>query len=377
MNKKSQVLSFFLLFFLNVCAIGLEGAYDLQEKVKQIYKDKRNAIVRVFGIQQPDDPELKPLLHIGTGFFISREGHIMTNAFLTHCVKNLFVEMEGRSYEAETVGYDSLTNISVIKLKTLPENFSYLALDEASHLPEPGTFVVALSCKWGMDTEPSVGLLTGTNINFFKQPLPTTCLRSDMPCCGGEMGAPVFDLNGRLVGVKMFSLFTNLSNVIGAPVEEIVGSLILPVKAAMRVRDDLIFSGKMNYSYIGIVLNLEMDVNETIFGKGRMVVENVQKGSPGSYAGLKPGDEIIEFNQQQMESFSHFCDAMFFAHPGQYVNVKVRRNGKELSLTIKVEESTSPVFAQRTPEEYIPEEAVAQTAEVTVLPEADTVASKL
>lgn len=250
----------------------------------------------------------------------------MTNGSVAYEATDLWVELDDKPYEADIIGLDPLTNISILKLKTMPESFKFLRMDECLELPEPGTLLVSISCKMGMDPGPSVGMVSGTNMDLPTIPLPTTHLRSDIPCHGGDMGAPVFDIQGRFIGVMMHSL------------DDINASLIFPARAAMRIREDLLFAGKVSYGYMGFEIDPEM----LFKSQGKLVISKIMSNSPGSYAGLKTGDQLVEVNNQPLSRLGDLRNAAFFAHPGQYLSMKVLRNNRELNLSIRLREGPPP-----------------------------------
>lgn len=296
-------------------------------------------------MKKSKDPEMIPLLYVGTGFFISRDGYVITNAIVSADVTDLWVEMQNRCYEAVLIGNDLTTNLSILKINGLPSDVPYLTFDETDDLVEPGTMIASLSYPFDMNIELLTGFITSLNVEVSGVSLPTTHLRSDIPCHGGEMGAPVFDLNGKLIGIKAGSLM-GFRAIAGSITEDIGGCLILPSRAAMRIRDDLIFRGKVSYGYIGIKLD-----KKEIFETGKLVIENVDKNSPANYGGVRAGDEILQFNQQKIEKIGDLCNAVFFAQPGQYLNMKIKRSGREVGLTIKMDENTAPFLLEEVEKE--------------------------
>lgn len=263
------------------------------------------------------------ILKVGTGFFISKEGHVMTNATITHEASHVWVEHEGLPYEAQLLGYDPQTNLSILKIANPPENVSSVSLTDTNNLPEPGTLLIGITCKLGMDPGPVLGMVSGHNTYYANQMWPTTYIRTDIPHDGAEGGSPVFDLNGRFIGIMVVSL------------PEIRSSFLLPAAAAKRIRDDIIFSGRVAYSYLG----LEVDQGAVRLKGQPIVVSRIVPDSPADEANLEFGDVVLSLDGKPTESLADLRNITFFARPGQLLPIRVRRGKKELQLSIRLVEN--------------------------------------
>ena len=268
-----------------------------------------------------DDGETAGILKIGTGFFISNEGHVMTNATITHAASHVWIEHQGTPYEAQVLGYDAQTNLSILRVTNPPE-VDPVSLTDTNTLPEPGILLVSVTCKLGMDPGPSIGLVTGHNTYYADQMWPTTYIRCDIPHDGAEGGSPVFDLNGRFIGMMVVSL------------PEIRSSFLLPALAAKRVRDDIIFSGKVSYSYLG----LEVDQGAVRLSGQPIVISRIIPDSPADEANLEFGDVILSLDGKPTQSLADLRNITFFARPGQLLPIRVRRGKKDLQLSIRLGE---------------------------------------
>ncbi len=141
------------------------------------------------------------------------------------------------------------------------------------------------------------------------------------------------DLNGRLVGMMVASL------------PEVGSSYLLPAKALVNVRDDLLFSGKVRYGWIGI--ELEERVNRDL---GRhIVIQSVPRGTPASEAGIKDGDHLVQMGEIVIRRVDDVRNANFFQRIGDYVEVKVRRDGKLLQFPVQMVERPSSGLDSQVP----------------------------
>lgn len=330
LNKTLKVLLFLSLTIPCFHLHAKDDYLSLQSRLIDVFEQNKNAVVRVIASyeeQQSDEEESSGFLLVGTGFFISKEGHVMTNATVVNRPNRIWVDYDNNSYEAETVGFDSVTNLSIIKLKNLPDDFTFLHLAESTDsLPSVGTLLFSISCELGFDPSPSMGLLTGQNLHYGNQVLPTTYLRSDIPSDGGEGGAPVFDVHGRLIGMVVVSL------------PEIRSSFILPTRAARRIRDDILFSGRVLYGYLGIRINPTPLNGLNPF----LEIEAVLPNSPAAEVGLLPNDILLKVGDFNVKNLPDLHNATFFSRPGQYLPIEILRDGDVKQFSLKIVEHPNP-----------------------------------
>lgn len=315
------------------------AALSLQKRVVDIHQNNRNAVVTVYAAHNPDENAGRPALFVGTGFFISRDGHILTNTNTIFGADRVWVERDGVGYLAEVIGSDPLTNVAIIKALALPGDFQYLRFADKPNPPEIGSFVVALTSELGMAPGPSMGLINGWNTRYGDRILPTVYLRSDIPFDGGEGGSPVFDLNGSLIGMVIVAL------------PEIRSSFILPARAVQRIRDDILFSGKVTFAHFGFSTLQKPDLE-----KGPHIeIEEVEPEGPAARGGIQAGDILLKVGDFKIVTDEHLRTAFFYTRPNELVNVVVKRGEEEVELPIKVGVREAPPTAmppvQETPQE--------------------------
>lgn len=307
----------------------------------EIYRENQDAVVRVKGAYEETSESGNPeiVLKIGTGFFISKDGHVLANATRTFGARRIWVEHRGVDYAAELLGSDTVNNISLLRLITMPERFGVIRMGETPDLPEIGTMAVAISHYLDFEAAPSLGMVQNYSRRYANSIFPTTFLRMSISNDYGEGGAPVLDLNGRLVGMLIASL------------PDIRSSFALPSRAVMRIRDDLLFEGEVQYSWIGI----EVDSNPD-WETGRVRISKVMEGTPASKAGILDGDILLQVGEFPIRQVEDYPNASFFTRPGQFVTVKVERNGEQLAFTLRVEErpENEPLIINKDPEKLPP-----------------------
>ncbi len=295
---------------------------DLQNRVIEIFKENRDAIVRVKAANQreTEDGEPQTFLVIGTGFFISREGHVITSAKTTFNSERVWVEHNDIPYAAEIIGSDTVTNLSILKLINLPTNFNFLHLTDSVDLPEVGTMVVRISSPFEFEPSPHLGLITGRESNFAQRIFRCTYLRTNILAGPGEDGSALLDLNGRLIGVMVASL------------PDVQGSYAIPARAALRIRDDMLFSGEVTYGWVGF----EVAVQKTMAEGSRIVINKVFADSPAEEVGLLPDDVLRSIADREIRTVNDLRNAIFYTRVGQYVGIKVDRDGQEVDFNIRM-----------------------------------------
>ncbi len=302
----------------------------LQRRYQEIYRQVRPAVVRIHALRKDKPDDKVSTDYTCTGFFINREGMILTtNADLLAGAERVVVEHEGLPFAAEVVAVDSVSNVALVRALRLPKDFVVLPLTEDAGLPPIASQLFAVTCKMDEEPGPSTGLLLGFNTDFGNKHLPTLHLRTSLSYDGGEGGSPVFDLTGRLVGVMLASL------------PETRSSLVLPTAAVERVREELAGSGHVSYGRFGFV---EQEFKEADTGP-QVLVTSVEYGGPAAVADLRTGDQLLAIGSRTITRDSDLRQAWFFSQPGQVVTVRVRREGKDLDLPLKVGQMTSETAA--------------------------------
>ena len=317
-----SLICFFLALPLTVAAVENGDFLSLQKRLIGIFEENKDAIVHVKAAYQrlteSGDPDIE--VRMGTGFFISREGHILTNAVLASDADRVWIVHNGIEYPAESVGDDKPNNLSLLQLSNLPRKFNFLHLTDSPDLPAIGTMVVRLSTPFALDPTPYLGIIAGQESGFGERMFPCTYIRTSIPRAVGEDGAPLLDFNGNLVGVQIGIL------------RELQASYFLPTRAALRIRDDLLFSGKVTYGWIGF----DVEEQNTIKNGMQIVLSKIYPETPAESAGMFPGDVLVNIGDYDIKQVSDVRNAIFYTREGQFVSIKVIRDGEEFDYNMRV-----------------------------------------
>lgn len=334
--KLGALCLFSLLYVSSVFA--QTEAISIQKRVTEIYSENASGVFRVFAAHHTYDEkgDLQNTLKGGTGFFISREGHILANSSVMMNSSRTWIEYQGVNYSAELIGVEPSTNLALLKASNLPEDIPFFMPEGNRDLPKVGSLVIMISCPFDFKPSPSLTMIAGAETSFSQREFATTYLRINKSVNPGEGGAPVIDLNGRFIGILVAS----------AP--EVRSGYVLPARAALRIRDDLLFAGKFINGWIGINLGERSSISEG----HQIFLTEVASESPAEKAGMKVGDVLVQMGDFPIRNVSDVRNSMFFARAGQFLDIQAHRNGQLVDFTVKISErpSSLPVPSPTTPD---------------------------
>ena len=299
------------------------NALALQQRLVEVFLQNKNAVVQVKaayaepGLSEDGKKEVK--LRVGTGFFISREGHVLVSASRAAGSDRVWVEHRGRSYAAEALGHDRLTNISILRTLEPPAAFSMINIDTSVPRPRIGSIAVAIACPLEFGPSPSMGLFTGLDKKIGDKFFPTEYIRTSISVDAGQGGCPILDIEGRLIGMSV------------ASIPDLNGSYCLPVDALARVRDDLIFSGKVIHGWLGFEVKGRLNVESD----SEVLISKVVEDAPAALGGLQEGDRLISVAGRAIHDVSDVPGAVFFTRANQFTTVEILRDGEPMSFSIK------------------------------------------
>jgi serine protease Do len=309
---------------------------DLQSRIETIYNNHHTSVVRVKATREVllDDNKTRRLLKMGSGFFISKDGHILTTGLLTN-PDRIWIEHQNAFYLAKNIGKDSLCNLSLLKIVNKPKKFSFVTLSDTTDKKKIGSLMVALTCALEFQVGPTHGLLQSQEFSFGKKIFPTKMLRCSLGLGPGEVGAPVFDLNGRFVGICHAAL------------PDLRSSFVLPATACQRIRDDLIFSGNVDYGWFGITTTRKLNDSNGF----NVVIQGLLENSPAAKSKLKIGDIIRKIDGKEIKKQGDLANTAFFSRPDNIVEFFVFRGDKEFSIPVQVEKR--PTYSSQKEKEVL------------------------
>jgi len=281
----------------------------------------------------------------GSGFIINREGYILTNNHVVEGATKIevqFFDEEDNYYPAKVIGRDPLTDSALIQLTEKPNRPLPEAKFGDSTLMEPGDWVMAIGNPFNLAHTISVGVISAT-----ARPFPvsesaggsrsTAVLQTDAAINPGNSGGPLLNVRGEVIGMNT-AIYSNTS--MGGQAGNIGIGFAIPINTLRDVLPGL-RSGKITRGRIGVsVAPITPEDADALGLKDRKgaLVKQVAKGGPAETAGIELGDVILQFNGKSVSKNDDLPQVVAGTTPGTTVPVKIFRNGKEMTVNVKVEE---------------------------------------
>lgn len=291
---------------------------------------------RFFGVPTPNGPRQAPRQNrpqedaqpkgVGSGFLMSADGFIMTNAHVVDGADEVLVTLtDKREFKARIVGADKRTDIAVVKIDAT--GLPAVKVGDVSRL-RVGEWVMAIGSPFGLENTVTAGIVsakqrdTGDYLPF---------IQTDVAINPGNSGGPLINMRGEVVGINS-QIYSRSGGFMGI-------SFAIPMDEAMRVSEQLRVNGRVSRGRIGVqIAPVTNEVAESIgLGKAQgVLVRGVEEGSPADKAGLEAGDIITRFGGKLIDKPADLPRAVGNTKPGSKVGLTVFRRGgiKELSITV-------------------------------------------
>lgn len=308
-------------------------------------------LFRRFYEQLPQNPETTPRqgAGFGSGFIISDDGYVITNAHVVNDAVDIRVGLQDqREYEATLVGSDKASDIALLKLdaKDLP----VVRIGDSEKL-KVGEWVLAIGSPFGFEHTATQGI-----VSALSRSLPSDSyvpfIQTDVAVNPGNSGGPLFNTDGEVVGVNS-QIYSRSGGYQGL-------SFSIPINVAMGIADQLKDKGYATRGWLGVMIqNVDQALAES-FGlekPGGALVSLVTDNSPAEKAGLQTGDVILKFNGRDVANQSALPPMVGAVAPGSSVEVDVMRDGKRKTLSVTIEALDSDVQARASVAPPVAEEA--------------------
>lgn len=284
---------------------------------------------------QPSPQEEVQPKGIGSGFILSSEGLVMTNAHVVEGADEVLVTLtDKREFKAKIIGADKRSDVALLKIDA--SGLPAVKVGDVSRL-RVGEWVMAIGSPFGLDNSVTAGIVsaklrdTGDYLPF---------IQTDVVINPGNSGGPLINMRGEVIGINS-QIYSRSGGYMGI-------SFAIPMDEAMRVSDQLRASGRVSRGRIGVQIDqVSKEVAESI-GLGKPVgalVRSVEAGSPAEKGGVEAGDIITKFDGKLVDKSSDLPRMVGATKPGSKSTVTVFRRGasRELSLVIAEVEADKPV----------------------------------
>lgn len=284
----------------------------------------------------------------GSGFFISEDGYIVTNNHVIEGGAEFTVVMDdGKEIDAKLVGADPKTDLALLKVEAA-QKFTYVEFaDEGA--ARVGDWVVAIGNPFGLGGTVTAGIVSGLARDIGAGPY-SDFIQIDAAVNRGNSGGPAFNLKGQVVGVNT-AIFSPSGGNVGI-------AFAIPASTAKEVIADLRSSGNVTRGYIGVRIQPLTDELAESLGlesaEGALVA-NVLPDGPAEKAGIETGDVIVSIDGKKVENARQLTRRIGSISPGETAELSVIRDGKPVSLSLKLSKLESEAKPTE-PKEMAPEE---------------------
>ena len=284
---------------------------------------------RFFGGQSPRGPQRQAGL--GSGFVIDRDGTILTNYHVVDGAQKIVVKLsDGRSFDAKVLGKDQKTDIAIIKIDT-GQDLPAATLGDSDRL-EVGEWVMAIGNPFGLDNTVTSGIVSAKGRHIGAGPYEDF-IQTDASINPGNSGGPLINLRGEGGGINT-AIFSQSGGNIGI-------GFAIPTNLVKELLPNLKDNGKVVRGYLGVTIQkITPEIAESLGMKqsSGALVADVAKAGPAERAGIKTGDVIVEFNGKEIKDSGELPLQAARTAPGKQAQLKILRNGKELTLPLTVGE---------------------------------------
>ena len=279
-----------------------------------------------------DEPQTREARSLGSGFFISEEGYIVTNNHVVQDATEIEVVLEdGRELKAELIGTDAQTDLAVIRV-TEPGTYPFVEFETDTNLRR-GDWVVALGNPFGLGGTATAGILSADGRELGANNPYTDFLQIDAAINRGNSGGPTFDLQGRVVGVNT-AIFSPTGGSVGI-------GFAIPAELAVSVTDALIKDGRVSRGWLGVTIQ---DVTEDMADAQGLeeargaIIADVSPDSPAQSGGLQRGDIILSVNGNDTTDATSVTRLVGGLMAGSDNTFTVLRGGKQQTISVTVGE---------------------------------------
>ncbi|MGK5024282.1 Do family serine endopeptidase [Janthinobacterium sp. RB2R34] len=282
-----------------------------------------------------------PTHGLGSGFIVSPDGVIMTNAHVVRDAREVTVKLnDRREFRAKVLGSDPKTDIAVLKIDA--SNLPVVPLGHSNDL-KVGEWVLAIGSPYGFDSTVTAGVVSAkgrslpddSNVPF---------IQTDVAVNPGNSGGPLFNTRGEVVGINS-QIYSQTGGFQGL-------SFAIPIDLAGRIKDQIVATGKASHAKLGVTVQ---EVNQGFADSFKLatpegaLVANVERGSPADKAGLKSGDVIRKMNGERIIASGDLPAMVGIALPGDKISMDVWRDGKIVTLNVTLGNAADKV-AEAAPE---------------------------
>jgi serine protease Do len=283
----------------------------------------------------------------GSGFLVSSDGIVLTNAHVVDGAKEVTVKLSNhREFKAKVLGADRSSDIAVLKIDA--HDLPTVQLGDSNQL-HVGDYVLAIGEPFGLEETATAGIVSAKG-----RSLPgdgyVPFIQTDAAVNPGNSGGPLFDANGNVVGINA-QIYSHSGGYEGV-------SFAIPINLAVQVKDQIVKTGKVAHARLGVEVQT---IDQSLADSFRMkapngaLVAKIEPDSAAARAGLKVGDVILEFNGNPIVDAGQLSARVGAAAPGDKASLEIWRDGKPMTLNVAIGSATPTEVAGTAGSEAAPQ----------------------
>jgi len=315
--------------------VSANPAANQDEEMQELLK-------RFFGVPIPQQPNQVPKKRkqvpqaaqgaeeevtrgIGSGFIISQDGYLLTNAHVVDGADEVYVKLtDKREFKGKVIGIDKRSDVAVVKIDG--SKLPWLPIGDSDKI-KAGQWVVAIGSPFNFENSVSAGIISTKSRDGVEFAIPL--IQTDVAVNPGNSGGPLLNMNGEVIGINS-QIYSRSGGFMGI-------SFAVPISDAMKVADQLKANGKVSRSRIGVRLSeVPKDVAES-FGLAKdqgAFISMVEPGLPADKAGIVAGDIVLDFNGQPITKWTDLSRIVANTKPGTKATITLWSKGKTRTVTL-------------------------------------------
>lgn len=331
---------------------AVQHVLKFQEAIREIYKEVNPAVIRIeteqtveinhpfFNdpmfrrfFQVPEGQQKQKRAGLGSGFIISSDGFAVTNHHVVQKVDKITVKLtSGKEYTAKLIGSDPNSDIALIKIDGA-KGLKTAHLGDSDKI-EVGDISLAIGNPFGLQSTLTTGIISskGQDVNSADG---VSRIQTDASINPGNSGGPLLNVRGEVIGINQM-IYSQSGGSVGI-------GFAIPINHAKHVIEKLKAGKKIRQGYIGVSVDPEATDEKLnllgVKGKTGLIVAQVVIGSPAFKAGIVSNDFITHIDGKAAEKFSVLKSAVLQKGVGANIEVKLIRQGKEMTVSVKVAEA--------------------------------------
>ena len=315
---------------VNIRVVGTVKASTQSRGMPQLDEDDPfyEFFRRFQGPQNPRAQRDRPVFGAGSGFIISPDGVILTNAHVVRDAKEVTVKLQDRrEYRARVLGSDAKTDVAGLKIDA--KNLPVVPVGRSSDL-KVGEWVLAIGSPFGLESSVTAGVVSAKGRSLGEE-TQVPFIQTDVAVNPGNSGGPLFNTRGEVIGINS-QIYSQTGGYMGL-------SFAIPIDVAFRIKDQIVATGKVQHAKLGVMVQ---EVNQGFADSFKLespegaLVANVEKGGAADKAGIKSGDVIRKVNGQPIIQSGDLPAMLSTAKPGDIAQMEVWRDGKIVRIEARL-----------------------------------------